>query len=318
MSRAVVAGRVIGGVVLAVVLASAAPGAEILGPVGWRRIELGASKLLLSATTSLSVERLPAERARGLLRVPPEGAPVPIPGPEVLALTTDTVLPFGRHEVTTVLLDPSDRGRPPGRQGGDRPQALPEGLPLHEGGVLLLAGRHPPRRARRRPPPRAGASGAARLVRAVAPLPEGAVVTDSYALLYLVSAAGLNRQGSAFTIFILADDQPVELRFEAGGLVQQDADYQERWADDSRRRRGPVLLRTVTVKARAVSGQPGGGDVDLGFLGMRGGLRILVEARTGLPVQVTGRTDSIGELTVNLQAVEWIGPGPGEPSRPVT
>jgi hypothetical protein len=310
----VVTGRVIGGGVLAVVLASAAPAAEPLGPVGWRRIELGASKLLLSATTSLSVERLPVERARGLLRVPPEGAPFPMPGPEVVALTTDTVLPFGRHEVTTVLLDPS------------------AGAVLQ--GDKLVTGRKPYQKVFRytkegfffwraspvspgeeKASPEGWSKRRARLVRAVAPLPEGAVVTDSYALLYLVSAAGLNRQGSAFTTFILADDQPIELRFEAGGLVQQDADYQERWTGDSRRRRGLLLLRTVTVKARAVSGQPGAGDVDLGFLGMRGSIRILVEARTGLPVQVVGRTDSIGDLTVNLQAVEWVGPIPA--GRPI-
>lgn len=311
MSCSVAASRAIGGVVLAVVLASAAGGAEPLGPVGWRRIKLGASKLLLSATTSLSVERLPAERARGLLRVPLEGSPIPMPGPEVLALTTDTVLPFGRHEVTTVLLDPSTGAVLQGDKlvTGRKPYQKVFRY-TREGFFFWRAAPASP--GEEKASPEGWSKRRARLVRAVAPLPEGAVVTDSYALLYLVSAAGLNRQGSTFTTFILADDQPVELHFEAGGLVQQDADYQERRADQSRRRRGAVLLRAVTVKARAVSGQPGAGEVDLGFLGMRGGIRILVEARTGLPVQVVGRTDAVGELMVNLQDVEWATPVPAD------
>lgn len=309
------AGRAIGGVVLAVLLASAAPGAETLGPVAWRRIELGASKLLLSATTSLSVERLPAERARALLRTVPEGTPVPVPGSDVVALTTDTALPFGRHEVTTVLLDPASGAVLQGDKlvTGRKPY---QKVFRYTGEGFFFWRAAPASPGEEKSSPEGWSKRRARLVRAVAPVPEGAVVTDSYALLYLVSAAGLNRQGSAVTTFILADDQPVELRFEAGGLVQQDADYQERRAGDSRRRRGPVLLRTVVVKARPLSGQTGGGDVDLGFLGMRGGVRILVEARTGLPVQVVGRTDTVGELTVNLQAVEWADPVPaGHPGR---
>jgi hypothetical protein len=304
VTHPVAALRAIGGVALAAVLASAASGVETLGPVSWRRVELGASKLLLSATTSLSVQRLPAERAGALLRRVPEGTPVPVPGPEVIALTTDTALPFGRHEVTTVLLDPASGAVLQGDKlvTGRKPYQKVFRY-TREGFFFWRAAPASP--GEEESSPEGWSKRRARLVRAVAPLPAGAVVTDSYALLYLVSAAGLNRQGSAFTAFILADDQPVELRFEAGGLVQQDADYQERRAGDSRRRRGPVLLRTVVVKARALSGQPGGGDVDLGFLGMRGGVRILVEAGTGLPVQVVGRTDAVGELTVNLQAVEW-------------
>jgi hypothetical protein len=245
--------------------------------------------------------------------VPPEGAPVPLPGPEVLALTTDTVLPFGRHEVTTVLLDP------------------PTGAVLQ--GDKLVTGRKPYQKVFRytkegfyfwraapatqdeeRAGPESWSKRRSRLVRAVVPLPEGAVVTDSYALLYLVAAAGLNRQGSAFTVFILADDQPVELRFEAGGLVQQEADYQERWENGTRRRRGPVLLRTVTVKARALAGQPGGDDVDLGFLGMRGGMRILADRSAG-PGRRAHRFDRRADRQPAGRGVDR--PGPCGPSRPV-
>jgi hypothetical protein len=310
----VATGRAIGGGVLAVVLASAAAGAEILGPVGWQRIELGASKLLLSATTSLAVESLTAGRAAGFLRAVPEGMAVPV-GPEVVALTTDTVLPFGRHEVTTVLLDPLTGAVLQGDKlvTGRKPYQKVFRY-TREGFFFWRAAPASP--SEEKASPEDWSKRRARLVRAAAPLPEGAVVTDSYALLYLVSAAGMNRQGSAFATCVLADDQPVELRFQAGGLVQQDADFRERRAGGSLRRRGPVLLRTVVVKARAVSGQTGGGDVDLGFLGMRGDVRILVEARTGLPVQVVGRTDTIGELTVDLQAVEWGAPAPaGRPAR---
>lgn len=290
---------------LALGLAGGALAAEPrLEPVRWRRIELGASKMLLSASTSLRVDRLAARAAIPLLRTPPEGTPAAVSGPEVVVLTIETSMPFGRHEVTRVLLDPSTGSVLQGSKvvSGGKPyekvfRYTSEGYyfwraaPASTDEVMVGPDGWSKRRAR--------------LVRSVAPLPEGAAVTDSYALIYLVSAAGLNRRGSVFTTFILVDDQPVELRFEAGGLVQQDADYQERGVDGVHRRRGQTLLRLVTVRARALDGQRTTGDVDLGFFGMRSGLRILVDARTGLPVQVAGRTDSVGDLTVNLQAVEW-------------
>jgi len=301
---------------LALGLAGAALAAEPrLEPVKWRQIELEASKMLLSASTSLHVDRLATRLAIPLLRTPPEGTPSAVPGPEIVVLTIETSMPFGRHEVTKVLLDPSTGAVMQGSKvvSGGKPYEKVFRYTT-EGYYFWRAA--PSSADEVRAGPDGWSKRRGRLVRSVVPLPEGAAVTDSYALIYLVSAAGLNRRGSVFTTFILVDDQPVELRFEAGGLVQQDADYQERGLDGVRRRRGAALLRLVTVQARALGGQMAAGDVDLGFLGMRGGLRILVDARTGLPVQVAGRTDSVGDLTVNLQAVEWAGqPATSSPRR---
>lgn len=304
----------IGSAALAVGMAGAATGADpALGPVSWRRLELSASKLLLSATTTLTVDRVRAEQVAAVLRTPPEGVPLPPPGPEVVTLTLVSELPFGRREQTTVWLDASTGAALQGHKvvTGRKPyekvfRYTKEGFffwrasPASDGEEGLGPAGWSKRRSR--------------LVRAAAALPEGAVVTDSYALLYLASAARLDRQGGSLQVMLLADEQPVELVFASGGLEQSALEYRERGVDGSRSRTREVLQRVVTVKARPTGGPAGSSDVDLGFLGLRGAVRVYLEVGTGLPLRLEGRADTIGDLRVGIEAVEWAGTLPATPS----
>ncbi|MGV8041864.1 MAG: hypothetical protein AB2L07_17990 [Thermoanaerobaculaceae bacterium] len=79
-------------------------------------------------------------------------------------------------------------------------------------------------------------------------------MTDSYALLYLASAARLDRPGAGLRVVLLAEEQPVELQFASAGLVQGRLDYRERGTDGSRRRSQEVLQRVVTVSAQRLGG----------------------------------------------------------------
>lgn len=300
-----------GAVGLAVSLAGTLGAAEPpLGPVAWRRLEFGATKLLLSVSTTVTVERVAAARAAPALRAPAEGTALPVAGTEVLLLTFDSELPFGRHEHTTVWLEPGS------------------GAALQ--GYKLVTGRKPYEKLFRyttegfyfwRAAPAAGGEEKlgpeswsrrrGRLVRSALPLPAGTAVTDSYALLYLASAARLERAGAGLRAVLLAEEQPVEVRFASGGLVQDRLDYRERGSDGSRRRNQQALQRVVTMSGRPLGSGAAAGGVDLGFLGLRGSVRVFLDAGTGLPVRLQGRADTIGELTVRLEAVEWAGPLPG-------
>lgn len=299
---------------LAVLLGGAAGMAEPpLRDVAWKRLEFGASKLLLAATTAVQVERVPVARAGPGLRQPPEGSALAAAGPELVLLTLDSELPFGRREHTTVWLEPGS------------------GAALQ--GYKLVTGRKPYEKVfryttegfyswRAAPAgdseeslgPEAWSRRRGKLVRASPRPPAGAVVTDSYALLYLASAARLDRPGAELRVLVLAEERPVELQFLAGGLVQSRLDYREQGSDGSRRRSQDVLQRVVTVSGRPLGGGSAAGEVDLGFLGLRGAVRLFLDASTGLPVRLQGRADKIGDLVVTLKGVEWAGPflaGPG-------
>lgn len=279
-----------------------APEAARFVPVPWVELRLSAHKLFLSAATTLRVERVDASMLAGSLRTPPRGKPVPLTGPEAVALTSETDLPFGRNETVTTWLDPTSgaaiqadkltRGHSPYRKV----------FRYTDRGVY--AWRSAPA------DPKAAAEDPSAWTRRsesfqespIAP-PSGLPITESYALLYLASAARLDRPDSQLRLVILSEARLVELTFNAGELIQKRVTFDEAWPGAERHRSGGLLLRRVRVTARPLDAADGGADVDLGFLGMRGDLTILVEVGTGIPVELSGHAEHVGALTVRLDRV---------------
>ena len=146
--------------------------------------------------------------------------------------------------------------------------------------------------------------------------PPGTPVTDSYGLLYLVSAARLDRKESSLRLVMLADEGYVELVFTAGGLAYRRADLEESWAGGTRHRDGQILVRTVRAAGHALDDPEAGQDVDLGFLGMRGALTLDVEVGTGIPIAFAGRAEHIGDLRVRLDRAVLTG-SPADESDPI-
>lgn len=299
--------------VLAGAAAASGPAFE---PVRWRRLDLGASKLLLSATTAVTVESVPSTRAALDLRKPPEGSPVSPSGPTVTVLTIESELPFGRRERTRVWLDPQDgRALQRSKWVSGRRQYQKVYRYTREG---YYSWRSSPASSREEAlPPERWTEHSGHLVVASPVLSSAAVVSDSYALLYLASAGQLHRQGGRLQVLMLADERPVEMRFESEGLVQVAVDFREHGSSGVRHRREQVVARRVRVSGRSVDATLHPGQVDLGFLGMRGELQMLVEVATGLPIRIAGRVDKIGELTVDVRGVEWLSRSPATGSSPV-
>jgi hypothetical protein len=130
--------------------------------------------------------------------------------------------------------------------------------------------------------------------------PEGTPVSDPYALIYLATAARLDRKDSRLKLVMLADDRFVEVTFISGNLTFSRVRFRESWPGGDRARTGDALVRIVRATARALGATDSSEDVDLGFLGMRGALTIYLEVGTALPVALSGRVQHIGEVTVSL------------------
>lgn len=273
-----------------------------LAPVPWVELRFSAHKFFLSAATILRVQQVDASTLARTLRTPPRGEPVPLTSPQAVALTSETDLPFGRNETVTTWLDPTSgaaiqadkvtRGHNPYRKV----------FRYTDRGVYMW--RSAPA------DPKAAAEDPAAWTRRsesfqespIAP-PAGLPITESYALLYLASAARLDRPESKLRLVILSDARLVELDFSASELIRKRLAFDEAWPGGERRRDGEFLLRKVRVTARPLDATGAGPDVDLGFLGMRGDLTILVEASTGIPVEVSGHAEHIGALAVRLDRV---------------
>jgi len=275
------------------------PAAQRLGQVGWTELDYSARKFFLAAHTKLRAERAGAGELADILRTPPGGRPVPLPESGAVAVSVRTDLPFGRDETVKVFIDPST-----GAALGSEKTMLGRN-PYHKliryTDCGLFTWRNSP----------ANSSEAAQPVNtwthlkqylvepAVGP-PEGTPVSDPYALIYLATAARLDRKDSQLKLVMLADDRFVEVTFISGNLTFSRVRFQESWPGGDRARTGDALVRIVRATARALGATDSSEDVDLGFLGMRGALTIYLEVGTALPVALSGRVQHIGEVTVSL------------------
>ncbi len=242
---------------------------------------------------------MPAAELATLLRRPEKGRAVAVPAGGAVAVSLASELPFGRDERVTLWLDPASGAALGGEKTTLGGSAYHKLMRFTEGG--LYTWRSSPRNAREAARgPEDWTARSRSLVEPALKPPKGAAVTDPYALLYLVSAARLDRKDSSLRLVLLSGDRYVEIALAAGGLSYLRQNFQESWPGGARRRDANVLVRTVRGTARAVGAAETTNDVDLGFLGMRGALTLFVEVGTGIPIAFSGHADYVGNLTVRL------------------
>ena len=299
--------------VAAVWLVSTNPAASADGPAPpapsapiWRELTFSARKLLLSASTTVAVAMV--TRADLLLRPTPAGDEKAPPAGPFARIVTRTALPFGRGEEAVTIVDAVSgewlqtdklvRGH------GDY------GKTLRATATGAYVWRVAPRDGREAAaaPERWSRLRESRLT-APSATPPGLVVSDPYALLYLISQARLGPAGGGRSWLLLSAEGLLRVDVAAGGLRRIRASYERSWRGGGQDQvRRDVTAREVVVSARAVTGDGGGAGPQLELLGLRGNLRILVDAASDVPLEIHGRSDGLGEVTVRLAAVELAEP----------
>jgi hypothetical protein len=288
------------------------PHEQGLGPVPWVELAYSAHKFFLGASTTIRVERAPVTALASAVKQPLAGTPVPLPETDIVTITTKTDLPFGRDETVTMWIDPATGAALGGEKIMLGRSAYHKFLRYTDGGIYTW--RSAPANDRETAlSPEGWTRHKQYLVEPSVRPARGTPVIDSYALLYLVTAARLDRRGSGLRFVMLADDRYAEMAFVARGLTYTRVEFDEIWPGGSRRREGDVMVQTVRATARALGASEASEDVELGFLGMRGALTIYLEAGTGLPLALSGRVQHIGELTVRLAKVVLKGTPAKEP-----
>lgn len=269
--------------------------------VPWGALHFEARKLLLAATSVIRADILPAEQLGPLLRQPPGETGVAPPA-WVVRLTVETDLPVGRDETVTTWLHPTTFAalQTHKRTFGKRQY---EKVFRYATNGYYEWRRAPASEREAGLPPERWSDQRGEWVRAASTLPLPAALVDPYALLYLASAAQLHLPGRRLTTWTVSRNQLVELSMTDGGLTRRPVDYLESLASGERRHRGDQLVRLVHVAA-ATGNTPARAQVDLGFLGMQGELSVFLDAASGVPVELVGRTRSVGQLVVRLTRVE--------------
>jgi hypothetical protein len=289
-------------------LPAVAPTVPALGPPGSLPVELEyhAHKLVFSTVTKARLELLPVTAVSETLRPAPSGEPLPLPPETVASFTIESSLPFGRHEIVRVLLDPrsgaalqSDKlttGRKAGRVVS---RFLTEGVyawrsvPADKGEEKLAPEAWTKRRETFSPyPPE---------------LPADAVVTEAYALIPLAAAARLDRGDSALKLCVPSRDGFLALDLSPAGFEQRRVKVEELRSSGRSLRAGLQVVKLVRVSARAVPATGKETAADLAVLGFQGGVTLLIDTTTGLPLGMMGRADYVGAVTAMLTLVRYEG-----------
>ncbi len=266
-------------------------------------VEYHSHKLIFATTTRAHISLVPGDAVRDTLRAPPVGTPVPLP-PVVANLTVETDLPFGRSDVTRIVLDP----RTGAALQADKLTTVRG--PSRTITRYLTRGVYtwrswPADRKEERLGPAAWSGRRERYAPYPAELPEGAVVTDGYALLPLAEAARLDRPGAALRLYVPSYHSFLALDFTPEGFERRNLEIRVDEPAGRRTEDGPRLVRVVRVVAHAVGGSGRETPHELGVLGFQGGVTLCVDARTGVPLILTGRADYIGNVTARLVRVRY-------------
>lgn len=270
-----------------------------IAPVGWSELHYEAHKLLLTATAAVRLETLPTPETVVDLRTPPEGAGRAPAGPCVAVLRLSSDVPIGRDEDATAWLDSETGGVLQVDKVATGRGAFRKVFRYSDAGFFMWRSApaddeeergEPDRWSKRKTAMVGGDRPSQRLT-----------LTDSYALLYLVSLVPRERGEIKRSALMFADDRLAEVVFRVGGLSLRKADFRVSWPGGERRIDEKRLLRRISIAAAPLGAGSRAADVDLGFLGMKGELTVWIDMETGVPVELDGRADTVGRLRVRLE-----------------
>lgn len=282
-------------VAIGLVLAAAAEAAAVTG-VPWRELRFEGRKLLMKAEAVVRVRSAEAEAVvTDLAELPHDRALMPAGAVVVVEVSSD--LPLDRQEVTTSWVGLGD-GRAlqaeklvSGRKNYWKRKRFSD-IGYHQwraepgSKTELGAGR-------------SAWTGTAESDTVFSPAPGPRAVADPYALLYLIAAADLGRQGARHTVVIPSDESLVELELTTVGSESRRIELSDERDGTRVVRSEPMTVWRVRGEARRLSDGSADDEVETGLLGIRGGLELLVLS-DGTPVEISGRAKNLGRITVRL------------------
>ena len=126
-------------------------------------------------------------------------------------------------------------------------------------------------------------------------------VTTPSALFYILSAGNLSQPGDTLQLYLFSKSRLMELDLEVLGRAEIDSDYVQIVAGEESALQETVSTIEISLDGRPVDG--GEGEESFEFLGLRGDVRIYLEPRLRIPVQVSGAIKVVGPGDVKLKRV---------------
>lgn len=289
---------------LAAALLLAAPSLALAGPVfdparvGWSEIRMGATKLFLSAESTLGWRLVPGTSVADTLVSFPAGEAIE-PGPEVLELSFLTA-GAGRKSSLALLMDPTSGAAIQRLQHEYEGKFRYRVYRYGDVGAYQRT-RHPASSREKSLPPGKWTDTGEGLRRY--PVPAGTTpVVEPTGLLYLIPAADLDQPGDTLDVLTFRRHDTQTVRVTVLPPREITVRYDELWPTGAVQRRGTLRPVRLALEGVATPGQPPDED-DLELLGLRGRLELMLDPETRAPVQLSGNVKILGTVTLRLLAV---------------
>jgi hypothetical protein len=131
-------------------------------------------------------------------------------------------------------------------------------------------------------------------------------VTDPTLLIYLLSAACMDKSGDSLSLCVFGKQQLHRLRLRVEGLQTLEVDYSENSDEGKIRKKGKVDSLRVTLEAQPLQSDRKDAE-NFSFLGFQKDIIIGIDPELRIPLQVSGKIPTIGTVALKLSGVEMRG-----------
>jgi hypothetical protein len=131
-------------------------------------------------------------------------------------------------------------------------------------------------------------------------------VTDPMLLIYLLSAAHMDKKGDSLSLCVFGKQQLHHLRIRVEGSHTLEVDYSENREEGKVRKKGKVDGLRVTFETQSIQSDPEDAE-NFSFLGFHKDITIDIDPELRIPLQVSGRIPTIGAVALKLSGVSMRG-----------
>jgi len=131
-------------------------------------------------------------------------------------------------------------------------------------------------------------------------------VMDPMLLIYLLSAAHIDKSGDSLSLCVFGKQQLHRLRMRVEGLHTLEVDYSETREEGEVRKKGKVDGLRITLEAQPLQSDLKNAE-NFSFFGFHKDITIDIDPELRLPLQVSGRIPTIGAVALKLSGVSMRG-----------
>jgi hypothetical protein len=131
-------------------------------------------------------------------------------------------------------------------------------------------------------------------------------VMDPMLLIYLLSAAHIDKSGENLFLCVFGKQQLHRLLMRAEGSQTLEVDYSENREEGEVRKKGTVDGLRITLEAQPLQSDLKNAE-NFSFLGFHKDITIDIDPKLRLPLQISGRIPTVGTVALKLSGVEMRG-----------